>query len=104
MQYQEKLDGIEARFEQLTGQMADPEVISDSDRYRKTAKQQSELNEIVAKYREWKKVDSDLSGARLMLEEPDPDLRAMAKEDVDRLEPQLEAIENELKVLLLPRD
>ena len=67
MQYQEKLDGIEARFEDLTRQMADPELISDNDRYRKTAKQQSELGEVVAKYREWKKVNADLEGARQML-------------------------------------
>ena len=67
MQYQEKLDGIEARFEDLTRQMADPEIISDNDRYRKTAKQQSELGEVVAKYREWKKVHADLEGARQML-------------------------------------
>ncbi len=43
MQYQEKLDGIESRFEELTRQMAEPELISDNDRYRKVAKQQSEL-------------------------------------------------------------
>jgi peptide chain release factor 1 len=104
MQYLEKLDGIEARFEELTGQMADPEVLSDPDAYRKTAKQQSELGEVVAKYREWKKVHADLEGARLMLHEPEEELAAMAQEDVERLEPQLEQLEKELKILLLPSD
>ncbi len=56
MQYTDKLDDLEARFEELTRQMADPDVISDSERYRKVTKAQSELGEIVAKYREWKKV------------------------------------------------
>jgi peptide chain release factor 1 len=104
MQYQEKLDGIEARFEDLTRQMADPELISDNDRYRKTAKQQSELGEVVAKYREWKKVHADLEGARQMLQESDPELQQMAAADVEQMEPQLTRIEDELKILLLPKD
>src|SRR5919204_1695649 len=104
MQYVEKLDAIEARSEELTRQMADPEVISDTERYRKVAKQQSELAEVVAKYREWKKIQSDLEGARAMLAEADPELREMAREDVERLEPLLAPIENELKLLLLPKD
>lgn len=104
MQYLDKLDDIESRFEELTRQMADPEIISDTDLYRKTAKQQSELAEVVAKYREWKKVNADLDGVRTMLAEPDPDLQEMAREDVERLEPQLEELERDLKILLLPRD
>ncbi len=104
MQYTEKLDGIESRFEELTGQMADPELISDNERYRKTAKQQSELGEVVAKYREWKKVNGDLEGAKQMLQESDPELQQMAAADVEQLGPELERIENELKLLMLPRD
>jgi peptide chain release factor 1 len=104
MQYAEKLEKIEARFEELTRQMADPEVISDTDLYRKVTKQQSELSEVVAKYREWKKVNGDLEGARQMLAESDPEIREMAREDVERLEPQIASIEEELKILLLPKD
>jgi peptide chain release factor 1 len=104
MQYIEKLDGIEARFEELTRQMADPELISDNDLYRKTSKQQSELGEVVAKYREWKKANADLEGARQMLQEPDAELQEMAAADVAKLEPELELIENELKLLMLPKD
>jgi peptide chain release factor 1 len=104
MQYTQKLDGIETRFEELTRQMADPDVISQNDSYRKISKQQSELGEVVAKYREWKKVASDLSGARQMLAEPDPEIKQMANEDITRLEPELQRIEDELKILLLPRD
>lgn len=104
MQYTEKLDGIEARFEELTRQMADPELISDTDRYRKTAKQQSELGEVVAKYREWKKANADLEGARQMLQEPDAELQEMAAADVAKLEPELERIEHDLKLLMLPKD
>jgi peptide chain release factor 1 len=104
MQYQEKLDGIERRFEDLTRQMADPEIISDNDKYRKATKQQSELGEVVAKYREWKKVHSDLEGARQMLQESDAELQQMAASDVAQLEPELTRIEDELKILMLPKD
>ncbi len=104
MQYRQKLEGIEARFEELTGQMADPELINDNDRYRKVAKQQSELQDVVAKFREWKKISGDLEGARLMLTETDPELLQMANDDIERLTPELERIEHELKILLLPKD
>jgi peptide chain release factor 1 len=104
MQYRNKLDEIEARFEDLTRQMADPEVIGNPDLYRKVAKAHNDLGEIVGKYREWKKLFSDLEGARQMLSEQDPDLRAMAEEDIARLEPEIEKLENEIKLLLLPKD
>ncbi len=104
MQYQRKLEEIEARFEALTAQMADNEVTSDPDKYRKTAKAQSELTDIVAKYREWKRVNSHAAEAREMAEDADPELRHMAAEELARLEPELERLEAELKILLLPRD
>ena len=69
MQFLEKLDKIEVRFEELTQQMADPAVIHDADQYRKIAKAHSELSDVVTKYREWKKVHSDLAEARGMLGE-----------------------------------
>ncbi len=104
MQYLEKLDKIEVRFEELTKQLADSEVIGDSDRYRKIAKEQSDLGEIVEKYRNWKKTHADLEDARQMLNDADPELRQMAVDEVARQEPSLLAIEEELKLLLLPRD
>src|SRR5215510_7515034 len=104
MQFAQKLDHLEKRFEDLTNQMADPAVIGDADQYRKVTKAQSELSEVVAKYREWKKVADALAQARPMLEEKDPDLRAMAEEEVAQLEPVLAKHEEDLKVLLLPRD
>ncbi len=104
MQFAQKLAQLEKRFDELTQQMADPAVISDGDKYRKVTKEQSELSETVGKYREWKEVEDSLSQARTMLQESDPDLRAMAEEEVARLTPQLAAIEEEIKVLLLPKD
>src|SRR5262245_32360964 len=104
MQFAQKLDQLEKRFEELTRQMADPAVIGDADQYRKITKAHSELSEVVAKYREWKKDADALSQARAMLDEKDPDLRAMAEEEVARLDPKLVSIEEQLKVLLLPKD
>jgi peptide chain release factor 1 len=104
MQFVSKLDQLEERFEELTRQLADPAVINDADQYRKAAKAHSELEEVVAKYREWKKCASALSQARGMLNESDPELRAMAEEEVAGLEPEIAGIEDQLKVLLLPRD
>jgi peptide chain release factor 1 len=104
MQYRQKLDDIEARFEELTAQMADNEVISDSDRYRKVTKAQSELSEIVAKYREWKKSNANAEEARVMLEDADPEVRQMATDELAAMEPRLVRLEDELKVLLLPKD
>ena len=104
MEFVDKLQQIEQRFEDLTAQMADPDVISDGDGYRKIAKVQSDLSEVVAAYREWKRVQDELEQARGMANEADPDLRAMASDEVARLEPELTGIENHLKVLLLPKD
>ncbi|HEY6341402.1 MAG TPA: peptide chain release factor 1 [Bryobacteraceae bacterium] len=104
MQYRQKLDDIERRFEELTAQMADHAVINDPAQYRKIAKSHSELTEVVSKYREWKTADRNLAEARQMLDESDADLRAMAEEEVLRLEPRLAEIEQELKFLLLPKD
>ena len=104
MQYRQRLDVIEQRFEALTAQMADPEVINNPETYRKTAKAQTDLAETVEVYRQWKKVNSDLEGARAMLTETDAEMRALAEEDVARLQPELGTLEDKLKILLLPKD
>jgi peptide chain release factor 1 len=104
MQYLAKLEDTERKFEALTAQMADPAVINDPATYRKISKQQSELSEIVAKFREWKAATGNLEQARQMLTENDAALREMAAEEAARLEPEIERLENELKVLLLPKD
>jgi peptide chain release factor 1 len=104
MQYQKRLDEAEARFNDLTAKMADPDVINDSEQYRKITKQQSELNDLVGRYRDWKRVTRELADARAMLSETDPDLREMAELEVQRLEPELAQLEHEIQILLLPKD
>src|SRR5262249_26632252 len=104
MQYQQRLDEIERRFDELSAQMADPSVISDPAQYRKVAKAHNELGDMVAKYREWKQTSQHLEEARAMQNDGDPDLRAMAQDEILKLEPQLAQLEEELKILLLPKD
>jgi peptide chain release factor 1 len=104
MEFAGKLDQIEVRFEEVTRQLADPAVIGDSEQYRKAAKAHSELSEVVSKYREWKHVSSALEQARGMMSDSDPELREMANAEIVGMEPRLVQIEEELKVLLLPKD
>jgi peptide chain release factor 1 len=104
MQYRDRLNEAEARYNDLTAKMADPVVINDSDQYRKTAKAQSELAELVTKYREYQKAEQELNDARVMLDESDPELQQMAEMEVTRLEPVVAALEQELQLLLLPKD
>ena len=104
MQYRHRLDETERRFDALTAQMVDPAVLNDPAQYRKVAKAQNDLAAIVAKYREWKAASQNLEQARAMLNEADPDLRAMAQEETAKLEPELARYEDELKFLLLPKD
>ena len=104
MQFRQKLDELEKRFEDLNAQMADPSVIGDGEQYRKVTKAHSELSDVVSKFREWKKTEDGLEQARAMLNDHDPDLKAMAQEEIAQLEPDLARIEEELKVLLLPKD
>src|SRR5580658_8257538 len=104
MQFQHRLDDLERRFEDLTAQMADPALINDPAQYRKVAKAQRDVQEVVNKYREWKTADRNLKEARAMMEEPDPEMRAMAQDEILKLEPQSAQIEQDLKLLLLPKD
>ena len=104
MQFLGRLDQTEVRFEDLTRQLADPAIISDADQYRKAAKAHSELADVVAKYREWKEASSQLEQARLMVSDADAEMRQMAQEEIVRIEPTLVQMEEDLKVLLLPKD
>ncbi len=98
----DKLKQVEARFEELNQQLADPAVLADGVRYQKTAKAQAEISELVEKYREWKQVEKGVADAKALLD--DPDMKALAQEELAELEKRREALEQELKVLLLSPD
>jgi peptide chain release factor 1 len=101
-----KLQDMEARYTDLNSQLADPEVISDSKRYQKVAKTHSDLGEIVTKFHEYKALEKGILETRTMVREngQDPAMKAMAEEELLNLEKRGEAVGEELKILLLPKD
>jgi len=101
----EKLDQLDTRYEEMTQQLSSPEVVGDSARFQKIAKQHAELEEIVAKHREYKQIEKDLAGAhQLFLEADDAEMKQMAHEEEKALAARKETVERELKLLLLPKD
>jgi len=101
----EKLAQIEKNYEEITEQLSSPDVTSDIAAYTKLMKQHRSLGEIVEKYREVRKMTEDLSGARELLDAADDsDMREMAQMEIDELSERLPKAEEELKVLLLPKD
>ena len=101
----ERLDQIEARYEELNAALASPEIVTDSAKYQKTAKAHSEVAPITEKYREFKDLRKGIAESRAMLaDEKDPDMRAYAQEELNQLETRVAAVEEELKFLLLPKD
>jgi peptide chain release factor 1 len=101
----ERLDQIEARYDELTQALASPEVIGDSSKYQKTAKAHSEITPIVEKYREYKDLTKGIAESKAVLaDEKDPDMRAYAQEELTQLEARVGQVEDELKILLLPKD
>ena len=101
----ERLDQIEARYEELTQALSSPEIMNDSARYQKTAKAHSEVSSIVEKYREYKDLKRGIAESKAVLaDEKDSEMRAYAQEELDKLEARVGGVEEELKVLLLPKD
>lgn len=100
----QQLDEVEGRYEELTSLMGDPDVAGDPDRYRDVARQQAQLAETVEAWRTYKQVRADLEASRELLADDDAEMREMARAEVDDLEQRAEALETELKLLLLPRD
>jgi len=101
----ERLQQIEVRYDDLTQALASPETITDSAKYQKTAKAHSELAPIVEKYREYKDLTKGIAESKAMLaDEKDPEMRAYAQEELDKLEARVGGVEEELKVLLIPKD
>jgi len=98
----ERLDQVEARYEQMNRELAQPEVLADSARYQKLAKAHADTRQLVEKYRQWKELEKGIVGARALLE--DPEMKQMAKDELAALEAKKEEVERELKLLLLPRD
>jgi len=101
----ERLDQIEARYEELTHALASPEIISDSSKYQKAAKAHSEIAPVVEKYREYKDLKKGIAESKAVLaDEKDSEMRAYAQEELEKLEARVAAVEEDIKLLLLPKD
>jgi len=106
MHFLPKLEQIEKRYESLTADLSDPRVLGDPSAYQRAAKAHAELQEIVDSYRDWKEIQKALVGTKNLLEESssDSEMRALAQEELAELEKRQEAVESQLKLLLLPKD
>ena len=100
----EKLKGVEDRFSQLEGLLSDPKVLQDRAAYQKYAREHSEIGEIVTAFRHYKQVQQELNESLELLKDSDPEIKHMAKEEVDRLNHKKQELEEELRLLLIPKD
>jgi peptide chain release factor 1 len=100
----DRLQQMEQRYDDLSAQLGLPEVITDHEKYQKAGRALRELEAPVEKFRELKQVRQGLAEARAMLAESDAEMRAMAEEEIAALAPRETQLEEEIKVLLLPKD
>ncbi len=101
----DRLEQIEAKYNELTNALASPEIVGDSAKYQKTAKAHSELAPVVEKYREFKDLKKGVEDSRAMIaEESDPEMKAYAQDELSQLEQRIAAVQEELKILLIPKD
>lgn len=101
----DKLEDLLIRFEEIMGELNEPDVTANQERFRALMKEQSDLTSIVEAYREYKKCNQDIEDSLMMLdEENDPDMREMLKEELNSAKTRVSELEEELKILLLPKD
>ena len=98
----EKLDLVEKRYEELNSQISDPEIIANNNEWRKLVKEHSSMEDVVLKYREYKETLKRMEEAKEMME--DPELKELAEEEYYKNKDELPKIEEELKILLIPKD
>ena len=99
-----KLDGLRERFEELEGLLSDADVIADQTQFRDLSKEYAELEGVVQTYGRFLAVDDDLREAEEMRRDADPDIRAMAEEEIAASAEARDRLEQDLQILLLPRD
>ncbi|HZR58014.1 MAG TPA: peptide chain release factor 1 [Terriglobales bacterium] len=101
----ERLEQMEARYEELTQALSSPDIMNDTAKFQKTAKAHSDMVPIIEKYREYKDLKRGIEDSRAMLaDETDAEMRAYAQDELTKLESRIGGVEEDLKVLLLPKD
>jgi peptide chain release factor 1 len=101
----DRLQAVEDRYDKLNELLSDPEIVNDPKKLREYSKEQSDIQATVEAYREYKDISQQFKDAKAMLDEKmDADMREMVKEEVSELEEQIHALEERLKILLIPKD
>jgi peptide chain release factor 1 len=100
----DKLRGVEERYTKLESLLSDPKVLQDRDAYQRYAREHAEISEIVDRFRTFKKVDTELDDSLELLKDADPEIKSLAKEEIERLSEEKTQLEEELKILLIPKD
>jgi peptide chain release factor 1 len=100
----DKLEEIERKFERLTADLASPQVLADSTKLQKVAKERSSLEKLVDTFRDYKRLAKNVTEHEELLSDGDAELKALAKEELPQLKQQRDQLEAQLKVLLLPKD
>ncbi|RJP82885.1 MAG: peptide chain release factor 1 [Desulfobacteraceae bacterium] len=100
----DKLLGVEERFSKVEQLLSDPKILQDRAAYQKYSREHAELNEVVTTFRAYKKLLADLEDSMELLRDSDPEMKALAKEEVESLTDRKENLENELTKLLIPKD
>jgi len=100
----DRLEQLEIRYRELETELADPKIVTDQPRYQKVAKQHRDMESVIEKYREYKHVMLGMADANTMMLEDDAEIKAMAEEELNQLAARKPVIEEELKVMLLPKD
>lgn len=99
-----QLSGVEERFSKLERLLSDPDVVKDQNTYRKYSMEHSELAKVVSVFRKYKQTEARISESKELLEDEDQEIRELAKEDLETHTQRLEALEQELRILLTPKD
>lgn len=99
-----KIKEIEDRFEQLESELARPEIIGDQNRYQRYSKEHSLLSPIIETFRKYSSVQQEIEKSSTLLDDSDQEIRKLAREEIELLRSDLTQLENDLKVLLLPKD
>ncbi len=98
------LEDVADRFREVEGLLSDPTVIADQKRYRQLSKEHADLSEVVAVYHRFQQVCSDIAGNQELLGDSDPEMKELAEVELEQLEEQQKQLEEELRLLLLPKD
>ncbi len=100
----EKLDGVEKRYKELEQKLSDPDTIKDFEKYQTYAREHADLGKIVSAYQAYKQAADEMDGSMELLKDDDPEIKKLARDDIDALNARMERLEEELRRLLTPKD